>query len=678
MSSFIRALHMAWSYRLRFGLSVICALLVAVLWSGNLSAVYPILKIFFDKQTLQTWIDSEIDKDRNQLDDLLHQIKVCKVDLESVQRGVTSERAPVNLITLTETMSRLERDRNRALWQLHSHERLQPFIHHYVPNDRGRTLVVVMVLLVVTLALKGFFVFCNESLVGGVTQLTMFDLRNALHRHTMKMDLAALHQAGSSELMTRFTNDVETLAVGLETLIGKVIREPLKALSCIGLACWVNWRLTLVVLALVPVAVVLISTIGRNMKRATRRYLESMSSIYRILQEGLQGIKIVKGFTAEPQERRRFFQETKNYFHKAMRIVRLEALTSPVTELVGVCAIATAVLLGAFLVIGENDYDRTHVLGIRMADAPMDPVALATLYTLLAGVSDPVRKLSSVYGRIQRAAAACDRIFGFLDQQPAIVDCPQMPWLARHEHAIEFKQTHFGYPGSGPALADINLQIRFGETVAIVGPNGCGKSTLLSLIPRFYDPDSGKVLIDGCDLRDVRLRSLRQQIGIVTQETVLFNDSIRNNIAYGHPHASLEDIEAAAQKAHADRFIAELPEGYNTNVGERAMSLSGGQRQLITLARAILRDPPILILDEATSSLDVESESLIHRVLQGFVKGRTTLIVTHRFSTLELADRIVVMNEARIVDVGSHKELLKRCQLYSRLHQIHSAAKLSA
>jgi ABC-type multidrug transport system fused ATPase/permease subunit len=506
----------------------------------------------------------------------------------------------------------------------------------------------------------------------------MFDLRNTLHRHTMKADLAVLHQAGSSDLMTRFTNDTETLAVGLETLIGKVIREPLKALCCIALAGWVNWRLTVVVLALVPIAIVLISTIGRSMKRATRRYLESMSSIYRILQEGLQGIKIVKAFTAEPQERRRFFLETKNYFHKAMRIVRLEALTSPVTELVGVSAIAVAVLLGAFLVIGENEYERTHVLGIRMADAPMDPESLALLYTLLAGVSDPVRKLSNVYGRIQRAAAACDRIFGFLDQSPTIVDCPQLPWLERHDHSIEFHKVGFSYPGGPPVLQNINLRIRFGETLAIVGPNGCGKSTLLSLIPRFYDPDAGRVTIDGCDLREVRLRSLRQQIGIVSQEPILFNDSIRNNIAYGNPHARMEEIEAAAKKAHADRFIAELTEKYDTVVGERAIRLSGGQRQLITIARAILRDPPILIMDEATSSLDVESESLVHQVLQQFVKGRTAVIVTHRFSTLELAHRIVVMNDGRIVDIGTHSELLNRCTLYARLHQIHSCTKQSA
>jgi ABC-type multidrug transport system fused ATPase/permease subunit len=346
--------------------------------------------------------------------------------------------------------------------------------------------------------------------------------------------------------------------------------------------------------------------------------------------------------------------------------------------MIGASAIAVAVLIGAFLVIGDNEYDRTHVLGIRMADTPMDPEGLALLYTLLAGVSDPMRKLSNVYGRIQRAAAAADRIFGFLDQEPVIVDCPKMPSLARHEDTIELRKVSFSYPGSPPILNDVSLQVRAGETIALVGPNGCGKTTLLNLIPRFYDPQSGGVFVDGFDVRDIRLRSLRQQIGIVTQETVLFNDSIRNNIAYGNLHASREEIEAAAQKAHVDRFIEELPDGYDTNVGERALKLSGGQRQLIALARAILRDPAILLLDEATSSLDVESESLIHRVLQEFIQNRTTFIITHRFSTLQLASRIVVMNEGRIVDIGGHKDLVKRCELYNRLHQIHSSVKMCA
>ncbi len=676
MTNFFRALKLAWRYRARFVLSVICAVLVAAFWGANLSAAYPILKVFFKKQTLQDWADAEVAR-----------LRMDQSALISVLGGLGAEMTLLDGPSDADRRARdvaaghikvLQLQQLRTEWRLRGYERIQWLVHRFVPETRGRTLMMVMALLIASLALKGVFLYLNETLVGGVTHRAMFDLRNRLHRHTMKMDMASFTETGSSDLMSRFTNDVETLAVGLETLVGKMIREPLKATACIALACWINWRLTLVVAALVPVAVVVISLIGRTMKRATRRYLESMSSIFRILQEGLQGIKIVKAFTMERTERRRFFQETKSYFRKTMRIVRLEALVSPVTELIGVSAISVAVLVGAFLVIGETEYERTHVLGVRMASAPMDPESLALLYTLLAGVSDPLRKLSNVYGRIQRAAAAADRIFGFLDRSPAIVDQPRLPRLPRHQRSIELRSIRFRYADSPPILKDISLSVPFGETIAFVGPNGCGKSTLVNLLPRFYDPQSGLVLIDGEDIRAVRLRGVREQIGIVTQETVLFNDTIWNNIAYGRPHASRDEIEAAAKKAHAHRFIDDLPAGYQTIVGEHAVKLSGGQRQRVALARAILRDPPILILDEATSALDVESESLIHRVLQEFIRGRTTFVITHRLSMLELADRIVVMHDGQIIDTGDHAELLRRCELYSRLHEIHAAVRSCA
>jgi ABC-type multidrug transport system fused ATPase/permease subunit len=557
-------------------------------------------------------------------------------------------------------------------------EVLQRVIHGALPHDRARTLVVVMLLLAAGLALKGVFAYFQESLVGGVAHRAMFDLRNRLHRHSLRMDLAEATRAGSGDLMARFTNDVETVAVGVETLAGKVIREPLKAIACVALACWVNWRLTLLVLALAPVAVTMIGVIGRLMKRATRRYLESMSSIYRLLQETLQGMKVIKAFTMEPYERRRFYRETKDYFRKTMRIVRLEAMTSPTTEMLGVGAISLAVLAGAFLVIGETDYDRTHVFGLRMADAPMGLEELFLLYTLLAGVSDPVRKLSNVYGRVQRAAAAADRLFAFLDRAPTIRDNRSLPRLARHCRSVEFRDVCFSYAGSPPVLAGINLDVRSGEVIALVGPNGCGKTTLVNLLPRFYDPTAGCVRIDGCDIREVRLRSLRSQLGIVTEDTLLFDDTIWNNIAYGNRAASRSQVESAARQAHADRFIEQLSDGYQTRVGDRAAKLSGGQRQRIALARAILRDPAILILDEPTSALDVESELLIGQALRGFVRQRTTFLITHRFSTLDLADRIVVLNDGQVVDVGVHAELIARCPLYARLHAIHAAGRLSA
>jgi ABC-type multidrug transport system fused ATPase/permease subunit len=291
-------------------------------------------------------------------------------------------------------------------------------------------------------------------------------------------------------------------------------------------------------------------------------------------------------------------------------------------------------------------------------------------FGLLAGASEPARKLSEVFSRLQRASAAAERIYQLIDREPTVFDPPQARPLPRHCRELAFEGIQFHYYPAQPVLQDINLRIAFGETIAIVGPNGCGKSTLANLIPRFYDPIKGSVKLDGIDLRDARLTDIRSQIGLVTQETLLFDDTVYNNIRYGSPHATRAEVMAAAQQAHAGFIETKLEHGYETVVGPRGSMLSGGQRQRISLARAILRDPSILILDEATSQIDLESEQLIHKVLEQFTRNRTTVIITHRMATLALADRIVVMQGGRILDVGAHDELLRRSDLYSRLYSM--------
>jgi ATP-binding cassette subfamily B protein/subfamily B ATP-binding cassette protein MsbA len=391
-----------------------------------------------------------------------------------------------------------------------------------------------------------------------------------------------------------------------------------------------------------------------------------MSSIYKILQEVFLGVRVVKAFTREAYERRRFRDVTKDYCHKAMMVVNLDALADPVIELLGVLAVALALLAGAYLVLERGADGR--LFGLRMSNHPLEPEELLSLYAYLVAIADPVRKLSSVYTRMQSGFAASDRIFDFMDRRPRVRPNSDGRRLTAVRQGIEFRDICFSYDPDNPILTNVHLHVRAGETVALVGKNGCGKTTLLGLLPRFYDPDHGAILIDGVDIRKMSLRHLRKRIGLVTQDAVLFEGTVAENIAYGNRRATAAQVEEAARLASAHDYIAALPDGYQTHIGE-ARGLSGGQRQRIALARALLRDPQILILDEFTSAADAESEATIHRALRDFKRDRTTFVITHRLNTLEIADRIVVMDEKRIVAVGTHAELMATCPLYQRLHE---------
>ena len=547
----------------------------------------------------------------------------------------------------------------------------QPFVNRYLPDESFKTLVLLMALVMLGVALKGLFMFLQEVLVADVMQLTLFDIRNLFFRRTINLDLASFSDPPSSELMTRFTNDMDSFGQGLNTLMSKVIREPMRFATCLGGALWINWRLTCLTLILVPISGATTYRVGKTMKRAVRRSLESMSTIYKILQESFQGIKIVKAFATERVERRRFFAETKNLYKKSVRVAMIDAMSDPVLEMLTLTTVAIALLAGSYLVLKETIYLKLGFFDLQLAAQEMSIQDLLTLYTMLAAASDPIRKLANVHSKIQRASAAADRICGLMDRAPKVSENKRAAPMPRHRKLIEFDQVTFGYSGRSSILHGIDLRVRHGETIALVGPNGCGKTTLMNLLPRFWDVDSGAIRIDGHDVRDMQLRSVRRQIGIVLQETILFQDTIANNIAYGFPHASRAEIVEAAQRAYADQFIMGLPQGYNTVIGERGYGLSGGQRQRIALARAMLRDPAILILDEATSAVDIQDELLIRKAVEEFGKGRTTFLISHNLASIQVANRIVLLNGGHIEAVGTDYELKRSSALYRRLHEIH-------
>lgn len=661
MHSLLRVIKYAVPYRGRFLLSVLCGIVVAVLWAANLSTVYPVVSVLYYDQNLQTWISERIKTSEKQME-------VVAEDRARTERELAKDPPDDKKQVLTAQLKAINQEAGRLERKLAQDHFWEWFIVRLVPTDRFQTLVTLLVLLVILMVLRGIMYFFQETLVGSVTNRTLFDLRNLLFRRALKQDPGMFDEKGTTDVMSRFTNDMQTMANGLELIMGRLVREPFRIIACLILACCISWRLTLLTLLVVPVAVLIMSQLARRLRRTARQSLESISAFFKILQETFQSIKIVKAFNMERYERRRFFREGKAWYKKVMRNVELDALVSPVTELLGMLVISGTVLIGTYLLISG----KTHLRGVRLVSNPLDAAGLIQFYVALAGLADPCRKLSNLYGRLQRTIAASDRVFSQFDREPAVVDAPQATFLSHCRGRIEFDHVTFTYPRSEETvLRDFSLIIEPGETVALVGPNGCGKSTLVNLLARFYDPQEGTIRVDGVDIRLIKMRSLRRQMGLVTQETRLFDDTIFNNIAHGNRHAPREQVIEAAIRAKAHEFIMEFPEGYDKVVGEQGARLSGGQKQRLALARAFLRDPALLILDEATSAIDVASEEKIQRALEEYCRGRTTLIISHRLSVLSMVDRIVVLDHGQILAQGTDAELIQNCPAYRRLRDVY-------
>ncbi|MGA2031485.1 MAG: ABC transporter ATP-binding protein [Thermoguttaceae bacterium] len=659
MTNFNRVIRMAFQYRVTLVGALISALAVAVLWGGNVGAVYPFVQVALLGESLQQWVDGEIKKAHDTAAEKTAEVAQLQ---QNLARAAAGEQAPLQA-KIRAAQSRIAAEQQAE----RSYTRVKPYVDRYLPHDPFLTLALVTLALILGTLLKDLFLIANNVLVARLAQLATFDLRKLFYRRTLRLDLAVFSNEGTSDLMSRFTHDTANVASGLEALFGKLIGEPLKMLACLIGAAWVCWRLLLLSLVVAPLAGLAIRWLSKMLKRSNRRAMEQMAQLYGTLEETFRGIKIVKAFTNEPHERKRFHLRSKEYYKKAMKIARYDSLSHPITEIMGIMSICLAFLAGTWLVLKGQ----THLFGIRMTARPIDLGSLLLFYGFLAASADPMRKFSDVFSRLQSAMAASDRIFERLDRQPQVRNAAAPVSLKRHQRELAFDRVGFAYQPGSAVLEQISLEIPFGEALALVGANGSGKTTLANLIPRFADPTSGVIRLDGTPLTQLRLRELRGQIGIVTQEPLLFDDTVLNNIRYGRRQASREEIVEAAKRAHAHRFIeSELPNGYETVVGTLGGRLSGGQRQRIALARAILRDPAILILDEATSQIDLESEQAIQQVLETFIRNRTTILITHRLSTLALANRIVVMQAGRIVDVGKHEEMLNRCALYRRLYQI--------
>ncbi len=531
--------------------------------------------------------------------------------------------------------------------------KLNELLIHY---DKLDLLIYLCVLIVLIFSLKNLFQYLQTYFFSTVDQGVIRDIRLDLYAHFHKLSLGYFTEERKGILISRIMNDALIIRDSITAVINSFFRDPPSIILFSIVLFIFNWKLTILIFAMLPIIAFFLARIGKSLRRKSIRSQEKVANTTSILDETFGAMRIVKAFGTEEYEVSRFRESERNYFNLIISLVRRRGLASPITEVIGVFAVAIILyFIGSQIITGQSD---------------MTPGAFLVYLGIFFQMMPTLKLLGQAFNQIQEGRAAAERVFNILDTEPKIFDASNAVELKSFNENIQFRNVHFKYDTGNSILRDITLDIKKGEIVAIVGPSGAGKSSLIDLIPRFYDVESGEILIDGLDIRKIRIKSLRALMGIVTQETILFNDTIKNNIAYGIINPSEDKIIEAAKAANAHNFISELNNGYDSLIGDRGIKLSGGERQRLSIARALLKNPPVLILDEATSALDTESEILVQQAIERLMEGRTSIVIAHRLSTVQNADNIIVLNEGKIVEQGTHSNLLKLNGLYSKLYNM--------
>lgn len=522
-----------------------------------------------------------------------------------------------------------------------------------------RMLYLIAASIVVVFIIRGLFFYGQSYLMSWVGQRVVIDIRGAIFRKLQRLSMSFYDKNKTGTIMSYVTNDVAALQVAMVDKAVELVTEGLVLVGSIAAMLWLDWKLTLFTFCTFPIVLWFMDFFGKKIRRNGGRIQECTADLTSVLQEVVSSARVVKSFVREDYEIKRFDAQNMTNFYANMKNIKLNALLTPTVELVAAIGVTVVMWYGGMSVISG-----TITAG-----------SLIAFLVYAVNIANPIKRLTRVVSSIQQALAAGERVFGILDLEENIKELPSAKLLPPVQGYVEFKHVDFAYNKDEQVIEDLSFKVNRGQIVAIVGPSGAGKSTIASLLPRFYDVTNGSIVIDGMDIRNVTLNSLREQVGIVPQETLLFNGSVYDNILYGRLDATKEEVEAAAKAANAHDFIMGLPEGYDTMLGDRGVNISGGQRQRISIARAILKNPQILILDEATSALDTESERIVQEALDRLMVGRTSFVIAHRLSTIKNADRILVMEKGRLVEDGSHEELMAQEGLYAHLYRIQYRSK---
>lgn len=709
MKALTRVFTYVWPQWHRLIIVVVSAMVIGVLFSLSFATIVPLLKVMMGEEGLRGWVDRNVCNWRYGMDfyvpetpdflespdsDIAYYVQISLIDDKGLAQKaglkvndkivgagdalVGADADKVNRTRLLEALAtadgasirlQVRRDNSEGVPEETGFELTAPPKPFYVDyaqslvgfvaqrgaerSGKQRTVVFIILTMVVVTILRCIATFYQRYLAQKVVQIAVAQLRNDVFSHVMMMPVGFFAREGTSDTVSRMVHDTDHVAQSVKILLGKALREPMKAIGTLALALCLSWRLTLIFLAAAPAAIGFGVLLGKRIKRGTKKSLVSWAVMLGRLEGVVGALSVVKVYNRQEHECSAFKEVNRQLLRRILRIAKIDAATGPIMEVLGMLAGSAALLVGVHWV----------------ADANMRSSSFFGLLIALGVTAECIRKSSDVWNKVQMSNAAAERVFAVVDECTE-EEMPGAGGLEPLRHKIEFRDVVFSYPGTDrPVLKKINLAVEAGHNVAIVGPNGSGKTTLANLVPRFYDPDAGRILIDGKDIREATLFSLRSQIGMVMQHVVTFNDTVASNIAYGKTGATREEIIAAAKRAFAHEFVSLLPEGYDTVIGEQGAGLSGGQLQRIVIARAILKNPAILIFDEATSQVDADSEAKIHNAIEEIMRDRTSFVIAHRFSTVISADVIVVMDDGRIVAQGQHDELIRTCPLYQSLYE---------